>query len=316
MRQWKVGRISMALSLILLGIILLVSQFTDFSGVNLLVNWWPVILILLGSEILLAAYFSKQENPRLKYDFFSVIMVVFVGVVSLGIHAINTSGIIDEINEAANLTQYNIAIPEKRLEIPDNVKKIVFSGEGPNLTIRSGENLKEIVSFGQVNVIAPTQEEARQFVTQGGWDYYYVGDSLFLEIKNFPRERSLIHDGRRVYNNSITIVVPHDKNLEFIKENRYSSLDIVIESLKANWWINNNGYTNVMLGENVDVKVKATTSEELKGNITWQLSKKEGVTETTEKYEKENSGTISYGKGIGILQLFSDDNIEVNKNGI
>lgn len=73
MRTWRVGTISMGLSLILLGGIIFYSTMVEqISAYQLLLSWWPVILIVLGVEMLIYFALNKKEEGRIKYDFLSV----------------------------------------------------------------------------------------------------------------------------------------------------------------------------------------------------------------------------------------------------
>jgi len=52
MRKWRVGTISMGILLVATGILLLLGEIKGISGAMLILRWWPVILIVLGVEIL------------------------------------------------------------------------------------------------------------------------------------------------------------------------------------------------------------------------------------------------------------------------
>ncbi|SHN18518.1 hypothetical protein [Gracilibacillus kekensis] len=85
MRQWRVGSISMGMTLIGLGIILLLSQFnTSWDIVMLFQLWLSSLIIILGAEIMIYLIFSKKEQPIVKYDFFSILIILFIGFGSIG----------------------------------------------------------------------------------------------------------------------------------------------------------------------------------------------------------------------------------------
>lgn len=77
MRTWRVGTFSMGLSIISLGCFLLFSVIQGTKVLDSLTAWWPVLLIILGVEILLYLLFSKKEQSFIKYDIFSIF---FIGV--------------------------------------------------------------------------------------------------------------------------------------------------------------------------------------------------------------------------------------------
>lgn len=76
----------MGLSLIAFGIIILLSQFNIISGYEISIKLFPVILVVLGIEILYSNYKNEQSVDKciLQVDFFSVIyitMLLFVNVI-------------------------------------------------------------------------------------------------------------------------------------------------------------------------------------------------------------------------------------------
>jgi heme/copper-type cytochrome/quinol oxidase subunit 4 len=87
MRKWRVGTFSMGLLLVAVGFLLLISEFAGWNGVGVIIRWWPVILIVLGLEILIYLSLSREEQPRVKFDGFSIFIVVFIIVISTGAYA-------------------------------------------------------------------------------------------------------------------------------------------------------------------------------------------------------------------------------------
>jgi hypothetical protein len=79
MRQWRVGTISMGILLIVVGSICLLSNFTgSYIMIKTLLNWWPVVLILLGIEVLIYSLFLKEDSPRIRFDGFSIFIIMLI----------------------------------------------------------------------------------------------------------------------------------------------------------------------------------------------------------------------------------------------
>lgn len=80
----RVGRVAFALVLIASGVLLLINQFVPDFDLLAIVRFAPVILIVLGVEMLI---YSAQPNVKLKFDWLSVLGSAFilcvVGVASL-----------------------------------------------------------------------------------------------------------------------------------------------------------------------------------------------------------------------------------------
>ena len=99
MKSKRVGTISMAIVLIGFGILMFVAQISKISAVELAIKFWPVILILLGGEILWSSFQSKKENEdiKIRYDIFSVFIVMVILSVNIGIYGLMETGILDYI---------------------------------------------------------------------------------------------------------------------------------------------------------------------------------------------------------------------------
>ncbi len=91
MRRWRVGSFSMGISLIFVGVLLLLGQIKAIQSVYLILTWWPIVLIILGIEILVHIYLSKEEDPKVKYDVFSMIIISVLIVFSLGAYTVGNA---------------------------------------------------------------------------------------------------------------------------------------------------------------------------------------------------------------------------------
>ncbi|MDD4572012.1 MAG: DUF5668 domain-containing protein [Clostridia bacterium] len=91
MREWRVGTFTMGFALIALGIFLLLDLFGIFNGGYWAMRLWPVIIIFLGVEVLLYAVVAnrKPEKLKIKYDFLSIVLVLLIGMASLGLWGFN-----------------------------------------------------------------------------------------------------------------------------------------------------------------------------------------------------------------------------------
>jgi len=82
MRKWRVGTISMGVLLIATGLILLAGEIQGYNGAGLILRWWPAILIILGAEILVYIFVSREEQPRIKFDGLSIFIVIMIILIS------------------------------------------------------------------------------------------------------------------------------------------------------------------------------------------------------------------------------------------
>lgn len=90
MRKWRVGTVSMGIMLIATGLLLLISELSGINGARIILRWWPVILIILGIEVLAYLGLSKssgEEQPKLKFDGLSIFLTIFIVLFSSGVYA-------------------------------------------------------------------------------------------------------------------------------------------------------------------------------------------------------------------------------------
>lgn len=76
MRTHRVGTITCGLVLILYGILFLLRWALPFLNYSMIFELWPVVLILLGLEILIGCTGRRSEKRNFKYDFGSVLIIL------------------------------------------------------------------------------------------------------------------------------------------------------------------------------------------------------------------------------------------------
>src|SRR5699024_1195046 len=104
MKTKRVGVISMAIVLIAFGILLFICQFSKISDIELAGKFWPLILIMIGLEILYYSYINKEGEDKfvIKYDIFSIFIVMIILVVNVVLYGFMESGILDLIKLRIN----------------------------------------------------------------------------------------------------------------------------------------------------------------------------------------------------------------------
>lgn len=85
MRQWRVGSITLGLTLILIGVTFIFGNIYDFTMVGIIIKWWPVLLIMLGVEILISGYSFEKSSEKLKFDGVSIVLTLIIFVITGGL---------------------------------------------------------------------------------------------------------------------------------------------------------------------------------------------------------------------------------------
>ena len=102
MKKWRVGTTAMGLFLIFLGAGLIAARLNPGLGAVLMRNSWPVVLLAMGIELLLANYFLNKAEVKYTYDLMSVLFVGLIGLISLGVYTVQEVGLWDRLTEVVN----------------------------------------------------------------------------------------------------------------------------------------------------------------------------------------------------------------------
>ncbi|EPY2276716.1 MULTISPECIES: LiaI-LiaF-like domain-containing protein [Clostridium] len=78
----RVGTLTAGIILVVFGIMFLLRLTTDNINISLIASLWPIILVLLGIEIIIAYIINKEE--KMKYDFGAIILVIILVFFAMG----------------------------------------------------------------------------------------------------------------------------------------------------------------------------------------------------------------------------------------
>ncbi|MEK4149812.1 DUF5668 domain-containing protein [Robertmurraya sp. FSL W8-0741] len=268
-RTWRVGTISMGASLLFLGIFLLLSQFFDLSMMSIMISWWPIILIILGIEILLYLFVSRKEKPFLKYDFLSIFFVGMIGTIGIAFAIVSSLGITNAVGELMTREERTVELPPFSQTIDQNIKRIVLKTEH-EIAIE-GTNSQEISMFGTYTATFPTGEKKLLSKVEDYMSINTKGDTLYLEMKNLPNGNGPFY---HYYGNmEVTILVPKDVKFEITGQN--NRITLKPRELSNNWLIENAGEVSLLIQENSDVEISAQQVQDLLSETSeWTVTSK------------------------------------------
>lgn len=297
MRTWRVGTVSMGLALILLGVILMVSQFTGWELVNLASAWWPMVLIVLGVEVIVYLVLSKQEKPVIKYDFVSILFIGALGTVGILFFIVSSIGLIEEVQGAMKSESIQGSLPTIEENLTNDINKIVVQPGHEELTIETNSE-RTVHLFGTFESSYP---EAASMKKEDLVNLTKTGDTLFIQLLDGPRQHG-IHYKTTSYQRTLSL--PHDIDVEI--RGKHRALNINIEKLKADWMIDEASQVTLGLKDSSDVAVKLESfREDLGWDVNWD---KEETIKNGERqlfYKEKQFGEGSYTLQFNILNNFT-----------
>ncbi len=141
MRKWRVGTVSMGILLVALGIGLLFAQINQIPVLEFILKWWPVVLVILGIETLVYVFTSKQDESKVKFDVFSIILISLIMIFSVGAYAVSSllKGVnIDTIFPAFMHYNYESSFVKKMTVDPEGKSKMLVENAHGNVYIEKG----------------------------------------------------------------------------------------------------------------------------------------------------------------------------------
>ena len=294
----------MAIVLIAVGIIMLIAQVNDVSAVKLSMKFWPAVLFLLGGEILWYSYKYSDEEVKIKYDVFSVFIVLLIVGMNLGIYGLMETGLMTNVTSRLSSQSFNYQLPFKEVEVGNEIEKIVInSPNSTNLTLRS-DGSNKIVSSGSINVTSDSEEKAKEFLN----DEYIVtnvsGNIMYISFMDRPNYNDGIYSA---YPYDYEFTLPEDKKVEI---NGGDNLKLIANSIKSDWIIDNVGRIKMRAGKDLNAKIKTLVDsrEILQGNAKWNITEDNNGEEIS-KVKAE----LIYGDGESSINILNPGEVVVDE---
>jgi hypothetical protein len=305
MRTWRVGTFSMGASLVFLGLFLFLSRFLGFDLVHVMTAWWPILLIVLGIEILLYLFFSRQEKPVLKYDFLSIIFVGLLGSVGILFAMLSATGIMEKVEDVVAREERSFELPDFSYQMDDSIKRVVLRTVGYQTTIEATDE-RAVSMFGTYR----TQTSNKERLIKSADDFVYAnkkGDTLYINVKTLPNELGPFNSHQEI---ASTILIPKGVKLEVIGNGNEIALNP--RSLENDWSINGAGSIDVKVEENSNLNIEAVGVGEVNG--------KDGAWKVTEKGDPngmegvERNAVHQSGEGNYHINIINTYNVSLNTN--
>lgn len=294
----------MAIVLIAVGVLMLISQVNKVSAVELSIKFWPVVLFLIGGEILWYSYKYSDEDTKIKYDVFSIFIVLLIVCVNLCIYGLMETGLMSRITSRVSSQTFSYKLPYEEVELGNEIEKIVInSPNNTNLTIRTEESNK-IVSSGSIRISADKEEKAKEFLNNEYIVAKVSGNIMYISFM----DASYYDDGIfSAYPHDYEITLPEDKGVEI---NGGDDLKLITNSIKSDWVIDNVNRIKFRLGKEIDAKIKTLVAnrEMLQGNAKWITTEEKNGEEVVNV-----KGELVYGDGINSINILNPGEVAVDE---
>lgn len=185
-RVWRIGTISMGVTLIGIGLSFATSLWQDTSAYELLLWLTPIIFIMLGLELLLTLRLNQHKHYQVKYDWLSLWFVAIIGAGALVMSALFYTGITNEINQVFSMKERSLFVDEHVAMADADPAKIIVKSTVP-ITITEHEGLTEVLLTGSVTYEAKDAVTLRE---QQLLQTKQVGDALYVFVTNIDHEVS------------------------------------------------------------------------------------------------------------------------------
>lgn len=236
MRQWKVGTITMGILLVTIGIVSILSQNIGVSLIDAVLKWWPVALITLGIEVLLSSFLSKGDSVRLKFDGFSIFIIMLILLVTTGAYFVQNvikGGIAGQIFNINLPSKYETRLT-KNFSIPsDGKKKFILSNhQGDILVLKSSSGNIEIEAA--VSIRNNDEEYSKSFLDS----LFSIEEEAIVKIASVTD--NLLKDRYKVQSITIDYIVKIPENIDIEVNNKFGKFNAsdIINNLKIT---NSNG---------------------------------------------------------------------------
>lgn len=307
----KVGTLTSALTLLALGIVLLIDIVFQKPIMARVLNFWPVIILGLGGELLWSLYSVKRQrtNEEIRVDVRSIALLSLVGVFSITLYtAQNVEGMVQSsiLNVRDAFSDKTINLPDTTFDGKDVHKLEVYSSVG---TIKVNKSDSDTITIKtKVHVRNLNSQQANDEAKN--WTPHITKGSTFrVEFD------SSLASSSKINGVDLEILVPQNVSLQLLANNGNISVqdhagDVVVsaelgkidlEQIKGKATIEENDGQIVASNIDGDLEVKSNKGridvDNVKGNASL----------------KSTYGPIRVAKIGGALQVDCEDgDIQIN----
>lgn len=251
----------MGLVLIGTGLCLFFAKINNKAIFDAVIHWWPLVFILLGLEILVLSFWGKNNNSLVKYDIFSIFIILLIVFCGLGLYSLEGIGVTGKINDYLTSHEYHIRTSTNEIPVEPEVERLVINAPFCKLKIQTSET-NIISSYSYALARADSQEAAKNLADK---DTELVsstsGNTQFISFQ--------LPAAENVQTTEYTIIIPQNIDVEL--HNSYS-VQIYTYELDNNWKIASSSDLQIFIPRQADLTIRALVDESntLGGSVIWE----------------------------------------------
>jgi hypothetical protein len=263
----------------------LYGQLQPYPATEYLLQWWPLIFVLLGLEVLLQAYFNKVEDGRVKYDIFSIFIVFIIVMAGLFLQTASHLGLADYVQKNIIAERFYLQA-DQEIAVGKHIQRLVIKAERcSKLDLRTAQS-DTILCNTQVAIQAASRSEAEQeLANQVLVKSSTSGNTMYLRLG----PDSGAYDGK------YSLVLPQRLAVEI--EHDTASLEIANARPGNDWLIKGSGRTDISLASPADVLVSVLLPQEqnVAGNLNWTTREEQTAARDTTNNDAVQEHSASRG---------------------
>ncbi|WP_054026803.1 DUF4097 family beta strand repeat-containing protein [Bacillus sp. FJAT-28004] len=313
--MFKLGRFTAAALVLTVGVLLLWDQIQGRNDISLLGQWWPVIFILLGLEIILYSIKFKDIEKKLRFDVAGAMIAVAISLTAYVVtqYADIPYRWLDQFNVDLKGTvefgeekgfHYEKAIIKVPLdEAISNIRIVNPNGQ---VTIRSGDVQEiELMTAIWVDVLDKTEADT---IAEQSTVKINPGAEVMLEAKG----QTYGANGSRKPRMNMTVTVPMSLSdqVQVEQQRAESPPELNLENID----VNNVGNPETPLESGADLSSEVATGETIESDTTLNDTS-EQPPQNTDKQKPVLEMKVESGNGsIDIKNLTLPGGLEIRSN--
>jgi len=301
----------MGATLLLTGLGLLYAQINERTVLDWAAQWWPLVFIFLGVEVLWQAYQAKKANGRVSYDILSVFMVGLLLCFGLAMQALSETGVIEQCRTMLTAQNYELQQNAGSISVDTGLKEIVVEAPSAPLEIFSAPTNKISASV-DASVTAGSRNAALKLLAQSqGLEKRREGDTLYIAFASGSPISDLSPGmGRQKY----SLYLP--QQLKVTVHSETSDLEIHARDISNDWYIKGAQSVNLDLPAtaNLQLAAQVNSRDELQGNAAWQVKEAPPADGSNAEYAGPftTAGSLTLGSGQHKMTINSNGLVKVD----